>query len=357
MKHGIISRNMRCAVAMSGGVDSAVTAYILKKQGFHVLGVYLRMNHLPRPVWKGREDMLEDICRKLGIELVVIDVHNEFYRMIIDPFCREYIEGRTPNPCIKCNYSIKFGILLQRLDELRCDCIATGHYARVEYDRKKRLFVLKKALDKHKDQSYFLYRLGNEQLKRIIMPLGNLYKTEVMGLAENISGSFTKMRESQEICFIDNNDYRSFISSMPGNICIPGYIRDRENRILGKHDGIINYTVGQRRGLNIAKGYPLYVIKIDKERNEIIVGEKKDAFTKAVLIEDTAWNTPAFDKIRLKARIRYQHEPVYAEITCNEKKECMVSFAFPQFAVTPGQSVVFYRYNTVMGGGTIKNLI
>lgn len=350
-------KKIRVAVALSGGIDSASAAYLLKKKGYDVFGVYLRMYDDPQHDFTQRKKDLDSICRKLGIELYVIDARQKFSAEIIEPFCREYVEGRTPNPCIECNSRLKFSFLFEKAKDMGADRIATGHYARVDYDRVMGRYLLKKGIDREKDQSYFLYRVDGSILNRTLMPLGELYKFQVRRISLQFCKELNQKQESQEICFIPGNDYRAYIMSRTDSIFPPGDITDKNQKVLGRHRGIINYTVGQRKGLGIAAKRPLYVTGIDRENNRIIAGEREDAFAKTLIIEDTCWHVPQPEKtIRVKARIRYRHIPEYAWVSPLSKGLYKISFENPQFAVTPGQSAVFYRYNKVLGGGIINKV-
>lgn len=347
-------RNEVVAVAMSGGIDSSVTACLLKKQGINIFGIFLQLFR-DQPGYKASEEAVTDVCRTLGIKLYILDLRDLFDREIILPFCEEYIKGRTPNPCIECNYRIKFGFMMKKAMELGATKIATGHYARVVYERDK--WVLKKGIDRKKDQSYFLYRLGQEQLKNIVMPMGYMYKSKTRKLS-GLFGCLSNKEESQEVCFIPN-DYRKFIAEYHEETCIPGNIVDKNGRIIGSHNGILNFTIGQRKGLGIADSNPFYVIGIDKGRNEIVAGKREDIFSKSLKARILRWNLPKEpgEKYVLKSKIRYQHEPEYAQICFRREEEgeetAHIVFENPQRAITPGQSIVFYRYNTVVGGGII----
>lgn len=354
---------MKVVVAMSGGVDSSVAAALLKKEGYQVIGVSMQ-------IWpsKGKEgrfggccsvDALEDakrVAHKLDIPHYVVDFRDIFDQKVIADFCREYSEGRTPNPCIRCNQYIKFGVLLDRAKELGADFIATGHYARLEKDESSGRYLLKKGIDKHKDQSYVLYSLTQEQLSHILFPVGNLTKQRVREIAKGLDLHVAAKRESQEICFIPDDDYPGFIKEYIPQMAMPGKILNEQGIVLGEHSGISFYTIGQRKGLGISAEEPLYVIAIEPERNVIVVGSKERVYGDELVASRLNWIAMAELKepTRLKARIRYLHSEAEAEVAPIDEDRVRVKFNEPQMAITPGQAVVFYDGDTVIGGGTIE---
>jgi tRNA-specific 2-thiouridylase len=274
---------------------------------------------------------------------------------VIKDFCDEYIKGRTPNPCIRCNQFIKFDALLKKALALDARFLATGHYARIVKTREG--YQLKKAKDLFKDQSYFLYRLTQNQLKHIIFPLGNYTKGEVRRLAREFSLPVADKLASQEICFLPNADYHRFLKQQIKQDIRPGPIVDKQGNILGQHKGIAFYTIGQRQGLGIAKGYPLYITKIDPKINQITVGTKKDAFESEFLVKETHFILePLKKKIVLRVKIRYNHTEALAEVS-PFKNKMKIKFIKPQFAITPGQSAVFYNKDIVVGGGIIDKVL
>ena len=282
---------------------------------------------------------------------------------MIENFCLEYLHGRTPNPCIRCNRYLKFGALLRKARQLDADYLATGHYARVGFDRKNRRYLLKKGKDKQKDQSYFLYSIPKEVLPNILMPLGDFTKDKVREIAQNYQLPVAGKPGSQEICFIEK-DYRDFLRQQLGKSLgrqmhrnmRPGPIKDKEGRILGQHKGIAFYTVGQREGLGIALGYPAYVIKIDSRNNSLIVGRAEDIFSTSLIAKElNLLGSNSFTKsIVVKAKIRYNHQEVRSRLIPLNKNKVKVIFAKPERAVTPGQAVVFYKDGIVLGGGIIE---
>ena len=349
----------RVVIGMSGGVDSSVAAAVLKEQGYEVVGVTMRL-------WDGEEPdtsccssfAAEDAKRvadELGIEFHVLDLRREFSEFVIDYFTNEYINGRTPNPCIVCNQFLKFGLLLEKAKELGAQKIATGHYAKIEFDKQSGRYLLKRADSSEKDQTYALYRLTQEQLSHVIMPLGDFGDKEaVRKKAEELNLTTAKKADSMEICFIPDNDYVSFIQRRCENLPPKGDFVDTKGNVLGRHQGIINYTIGQRKGLGIAFGKPMFVVKIDKEKNQVVLGEKGTEFTDSLVADN--WNFISVENIdkpiRAEIKVRYSARPAWGEISI-EDGFLKVKFDEPQRAVTPGQAVVFYDGDTVIGGITI----
>lgn len=343
----MVKRKMRVAVAMSGGVDSSVAAAILKSEGFEVIGITMNFN------LRGSQTLTNArrVADFLGIRHRVLDLACVLQRKVIDNFCREYLAGRTPNPCIRCNQYVKFGALLKQALAWDCDFLATGHYARIVKSEKG--YLLKKGKDREKDQSYFLYRLTQEHLKKILFPLGDLNKQKVIGIAQSMHMPVPG-RESQEICFLPEADYRSFLRKRITKGINPGLVVDKDGRVLGRHRGIPLYTIGQREGLNIALGYRAYVVGIDARKKQIVLSSLKDAYGREFTVgEPNLILEPIKKKVVYKVKIRYNHKEAEAEIEpC--AKFLRVRFKRAQFAITPGQSAVFYDGDTVIGGGVIK---
>ena len=342
-------------LGMSGGVDSSVSAIILQKQGYEVIGLTMLLCE------DEKSTALEDakkVCEKLKIEHHVVDLRKEFQKNVIDNFICSYLQAKTPNPCVECNKHMKFGKFYKIAKDLGCDYIATGHYARIEYSEKYKEHVLTKSNSEKKDQTYFLYGINKEILPKVIFPLSDFEdKTEIRNIAEENGLTVAKKKDSQEICFISNNDYISFLKNSKNNIKNKkGKIVLRSGEILGEHQGIINYTVGQRKGLGISYKEPLYVLELDNKNNQVIVGTEKELYgtnleaNELNFLVDIDLSKP----IGVKAKIRYRAKEVDSilEVKNNMAK---VTFKEPQRAITPGQSVVFYNDNVVIGGGKITN--
>ncbi len=355
----------RVVVAMSGGVDSSVAAALLVAAGHEVIGVTLNVwpklgaeEAVERPDACCSLNAVEDARRvadHLGIPHYVLNFREVFAERVIANFVAEYQRGRTPNPCIRCNEYIKFSALLHRVIGLDCDYIATGHYARVAYDPARDRYVLRRAVDAWKDQSYVLYVLTQDLLARTLFPIGDYPKSAVRDLARQFGLPVASKPESQEICFIPDKDYGSFIERYLAEGSRPGPILDREGRELGQHRGIIYYTVGQRRGLGLSGPRPYYVIAIDPVRNAVIVGHEEDLYSDELLAEEVNWVSiaPPTAPITVTAKIRYRAPEVPAVVTPRADGTVHVRFARPQKAVTPGQAVVFYQGDELVGGGTI----
>ena len=347
---------MRVVVAMSGGVDSSVAAALLKEAGYGVIGVTMEIWPSDKQAFGGccGVEAIEDAKRvayKLDIPHYVMDFKDIFAQRVIDYFCQEYSLGRTPNPCVRCNQYIKFGALLERTKELDADFMATGHYARIEPSPNG--YRLLKAVDPIKDQSYFLYTLEQKELQHLLMPVGNLRKTEVRKLAAELGLPTANRRESQDICFIPDNDYRAFISrQIPLK---PGDIIDTKGKVLGKHRGLALYTVGQHQGLGLTSSERLYVLKLDASSNRLVVGTKDELSGNRLYASNLSWvsgEAPS-ESINITTKIRYKSPEVAAQLTLRDGM-AEVLFREPQRAITPGQAVVFYQGEMVLGGGIIE---
>jgi tRNA-specific 2-thiouridylase len=356
----------KVAVGLSGGVDSSVSAALLQEKGYDVFGITMEIFDESLPIQeaekhacygpKEREDSAaaEAVCNKLGISFHVLDLRSEYRSHVIAHFKKEYLEGKTPNPCVICNRELKFGFLLEKAKNagVDFDFFATGHYARIEESSGR--FLLKKAIDQLKDQSYFLYALSPGQLSRILLPLGYLTKQQVRKIARTIGLHTADRPESQD--FISGGNYAVLFDK---NEAIEGEIVDDEDNVLGKHRGIINYTIGQRRGLGIAFGRPLYVSKIDAANNRIVVSNKKNLLSRGLIASNL--NLLAIDKLdrpyQASVKIRLNHPAVAATVYLHEYENVKILFDEPQEAVCPGQHAVFYSEDTVIGGGVIQQAI
>lgn len=354
----------KVVVAMSGGVDSSVCAYLLKQQGYEVVGITMQ-------IWQDLpyEDQLKEggccsigavhdarrVADKLDIPYYVINLKDFFNEKVIKHFVQEYLSGKTPNPCIACNKHLKFEELLRKAFDIDAFYLATGHYAKVEYDNVRKRYVLKKAVDNDKDQSYALYNLNQFQLEHTLFPLGYYTKKEIRKIAEEIGLAVADKPDSQEICFVNTN-YRDFIREKSPESIKEGYFVDIKGNILGRHKGIPFYTIGQRRGLGISAGKPLYVIDIDVNNNKIVLGEEKDLYVKEFLAHKLNWVAidSLNEELELMAKIRYNFHEKAAVIKPHGNDMVKVVFDEAQKAVTPGQAVVFYQDDLVIGGGIIK---
>lgn len=355
----------RVVVGMSGGVDSSVAAALLVERGYDVVGVTLR-------VWPWNEsddpknrfgsccspqtvDDARQVARTLGIPHYLLNSEREFDSAVIQNFTTEYFAGRTPVPCVVCNQRVKFGSLLQRALAWEAKAVATGHYARLETDPATGRILLRKASDSRKDQTDFLWPLSQEQLRHAIFPVGGLTKDEVRAKARSLGLVVADKPESQEICFIPDNDYRSFLRHRDSVGFRAGDIVDQSGRVLGRHEGLAAYTIGQRKGLGLSTGEPLYVSALDSERNTVVVGRKEDLA--ATQLRAIQVNFIPFDRLSgeriVTAKIRHNHIPAPATLRPAGEREVLVIFDEPQRAVTPGQSVVFYQDDLVVGGGVI----
>jgi len=340
----------KVAVALSGGVDSSVAALLLKEAGHEVVGVHACL--WDSACSERQAHQAESICCILNIPFHVVDLRREFERYVVDYFCQQYRVGQTPNPCVACNQHIKFGFLLSEGLSMGADYLATGHYARIECFEGG--YHLLKARDRSKDQSYFLYALNQERLKCILFPLASYSKAEVQDIARE-RGLPVTAKPSQDICFISQKHYHVFLSQRFPSL--PGDIVDARGKILGHHCGIARYTVGQRHGLGLASGKPLYVVRIEPEHNRIVLGGENELYVRQVFVRELkliADGMPS-EAIPVMAKIRYKSREAAATLF-PAAASATVSFTQPQRAVTPGQAIVFYRGEEVWGGGIIENL-
>jgi tRNA-specific 2-thiouridylase len=353
---------MKVAVAMSGGVDSSVAAALLKQEGYQVIGVTMQIWDQDVDKFGGccGNDVIDDskkVAYQLGIPHYVINLRDTFRQKVVSNFYQEYSLGRTPNPCIRCNQHIKFDALLQEVRKLDADFIATGHYARIRYDEPTGRYLLRKGVDYCKDQSYVLYVLSQQQLKHILLPVGALTKDRVREIATNLKFPVAEKPESQDICFIKDDDYPSYLRKYIPQASQPGPILNRAGLVLGEHRGISYYTVGQRKRLGISTGDELYVVAIDPERNAVIVGCKQEVYGDELTAFAFNWIAiEASKQFIAKVKIRYRHKEAWAVITPLGEGRVHIKFAEPQEAITPGQAVVFYDSFDVIGGGIIEEI-
>ena len=353
----------KVVVGMSGGVDSSVAAYLLKEQGYDVIGVTMQ-------IWQDEEQTIQEenggccglsavddarrVAADLEIPYYVMNFKKEFKRDVIDYFIEEYRQGRTPNPCIACNRYVKWESLLKRSMDIGADYIATGHYARIiKLDNGR--YTLMRSATLAKDQTYALYNLTQEQLSHTLMPVGEYSKDEVREIADKINLQVANKPDSQDICFVPDGDYASFIENSTGEKIQPGNFVDQEGNILGQHKGITHYTVGQRKGLGLSLGHPVFVLEIRPETNEVVIGDNEDSLSYIVRanrinfmsVEDMEGEKKVF------AKIRYNHKGAWCTVKKTGEDEILCTFEEPQRAITPGQAVVLYDGDYVFGGGTI----
>ena len=346
-------------VGVSGGVDSSVAALLLKKQGYEVIGVTLKLaSNVP-----GKKEAVEKeikdaktICERIGIKHIVLDFNDVFKEKVIDYFAREYMEGRTPNPCVACNKYVKFKTLIDYAKENNIDYVATGHYCKIDKDKNTGRYFLRMANSLEKDQTYMLYSLTQDQLKMLIMPLGEVKsKEEVRKIAEENNLITARKKDSQEICFVSDNDYINFIKKNYNYKPEEGRFIDNQGNTIGKHKGIINYTIGQRKGLGITFGKPVYVTRINSKKNTVTLGNIEALYSQYLLCNNV--NFMPFDDVdgeyRCKVKVRYASKPVDAVITKYTDEIYKVIFDEKQKSVTKGQAVVFYNGDILVGGGTI----
>lgn len=355
------------AIALSGGIDSLAAATLLKDQGHQVIGLHFVTGFEPdyldtnapsstvdfEPLEKKARQHLGPMADQLDIPLYVVDLRSDFKRVVVDYFVRTYQAGKTPNPCLKCNPSIKFDRLYQQAQQFGASGIATGHYAQIK-PCQDGLMCLFRGVDAVKDQSYFLARMKQDQLRSTHFPLGGFTKNHIRQLVKERGLKPAAVQESQDICFIKNNTYGQFLTQQPGFTARPGPIVDMDGNEIGQHHGLHLFTIGQRRGINCPAAQPYYVVRIDPDGNRLIVGQKNDLLTSDFQVEDINWIISCPDKpIQIDVRVRYRHQAVPATLTALDGTHAQISFNIPQPAVTPGQGAVFYEGDQVLGGGWI----
>jgi tRNA-specific 2-thiouridylase len=350
---------------MSGGVDSSVAALLLKQQGYEVIGISMKLSDMPEnPSVKTSgccsvKDFNDarSVCDALGIPFYAMNFKEEFKEKVMNTFVSEYLKGRTPNPCVLCNQEIKFNTFLIKASELGAEFVATGHYARVERDEQTGQFQLLKGKDPQKDQSYFLFSLRKEELPRILFPVGMMTKSEVREIARSHHLKTKDKPESQEICFVPNDDHGRFIESFaPNQVSSGGEFVDDQGQVLGHHPGIHHFTIGQRRGTQVSVGRRFYVKQIDPVTNRITLSEDKELYHERLVASSVSWiGDPPSENQTVTAKIRYRHEGALCQVSGLGSDQVEVRFETSQRAITPGQAVVFYLGDEVLGGGWIEH--
>lgn len=348
----------RALIGMSGGVDSSVAAWLTLQEGISCVGATMRLHNRS---CSGRDDTADAraVADRLGMEHLILDMREEFARSVMQPFVSCYEAGQTPNPCIRCNFHLKFGAMLDSALSLGCGWVVSGHYARIRRDAETGRYLLCRAADRTKDQSYFLASLSQRQLSHIRFPLGELTKSEVRAIAEEMGFITAAKRDSQDICFVPDGDYVAFMEEYTGRQYTPGDYLDLNGQVLGKHKGAVCYTIGQRKGLGIALGAPAYVCRKDMAANTVTLGPNEALFSSA--LRGTDWNWLPFpaltEPVRVTARTRHSQTETPATVYPLDNGDARVEFDQPQRAITPGQAVVLYQDDMVVGGGTIAEAL
>ena len=354
----------RVAMAMSGGVDSSVAAVLLKEQGHEVIGLHMKLYHGPENETRPKSCCSLDeaidaraACHRLNIPFYVLDCQKEFRESVIDYFVEEYSRGNTPNPCVMCNKEIKSNLLLKKVDELDCDYLATGHYAKIRFNPLIRRQQLIRPQDLRKDQTYFLHSIPGDDLHRLMFPLADIIKPEVRKIAGKLNLSAANKPDSQEICFVPK-DYRNFLKQELNEVPEHGEFISVSGEVLGEHLGLPFYTIGQRRGLGLSDSTPYYVVKIDKVKNRIVLGKEEDLYSKTIFVSGVNWLSisPPKEKLHVTAKLRYSHQGVTASVFPESDNKVRLELDVPERAVTPGQAAVFYQDEILLGGGWINDL-
>lgn len=346
----------KALIAMSGGVDSSVAAYLMQQNGFSCAGAIMQLCSSEQA---GNAADARTVAEKLNMDFHVFDHTDDFQKCVVDAFVRCYEEGGTPNPCVDCNRNLKFGALLDRALSMGFDCIATGHYAVIKKDEATGRYLLSRAADKSKDQTYFLACLTQKQLKHIQFPLGQISKEQARQIAEDQGFQNAKKKDSQDICFIPDGDYLSFMKRYTGKQYPQGDFLDMDGKVVGRHNGAVGYTIGQRKGLGLAMGEPVYVCHKDMEKNTVTVGGNESLFRRQLRANNFNWIS--IEKLtapmQVTAKVRYRHIEQPATVYPEENGSVRVEFETPQRAITTGQAVVLYHGDTVVGGGTITEVL
>ncbi len=352
----------RALIAMSGGIDSSICAYLMKEKGYDCTGATMELfdkeniGIIESQSCTTKKDVEDarSVCDALSIPHLILDFSDRFKECVIDNFINSYESGITPNPCIECNRHLKFAKLFETADKENCDLLVTGHYVRTEYDEKSKRFLLKKALDPNKDQSYVLYSLTQSQLARVYFPLGEIEKTSVREIAKKLGFVNSEKKESQDICFVEGS-YFDFIKNTTNKTYPEGDFIDKDGNILGTHKGIIRYTIGQRKGLGLSFDKPMFVTKVDVQSNTVTLGPHEELFSDTLIADNINLISVSEIKepMRVHAKVRYRHQEAPATIKQMDDGKILVKFDQPQRAITKGQAVVFYDGDIVVGGGTI----
>jgi tRNA-uridine 2-sulfurtransferase len=354
-------KGKRVVIALSGGVDSSVAAALLKEQGYEVIAISMQLydqskledSRFDSCCSLKEVDVARRVAQILDIPYYVLNFEKVFKENVVDYFVDEYLKGRTPNPCVRCNTDVKFKHLIEKAKQLKADYLATGHYVINEYNKALKRYELKKAVDRRKDQSYFLYGTDPKELPFLLFPLGRLTKPEVREIAQKYNLPNANKAESMEICFIPNNDYASFVKSKLANTDNKGNILNKKGEVLGKHEAYYNYTVGQRKGLGVSSKDPLYVLNVNPKTKDVTIGQKVDLDMRGLLTKQVNWiSQPIGNNVTLK--IRHSVNEIASTLQQPHTKELKISFKKPQKAISPGQAAVFYQGDVLLGGGWIE---